>query len=141
VLDRALRTPADARVLAGRSATMVVCAPGSSRARKRRIEAVGAEVIELQGTASGVWKPLLRELGRRGLHELLIEGGGRVAASALGARVVKGLTFFYNPRILGADGVPMIGPLGIDDPASAIRVSTRHWTMSGEDLVWHGIVE
>ena len=141
VLDRALRTPPTSRVLGGRAGALLVCSPGASRARRRRLEGAGAEVLELRGSEKAVWNALLRELGRRGVHELLVEGGARVAASALAARVVKGLVFFYNPRILGGDGIPMIGDLAIDDPKDGLRAVTRSWSIVGDDLVWRGDIQ
>ncbi len=138
VLDGELRTPPSARVLRGGASTLLVCAPGARTARRRALEAVGAEILEVGRSDRGAWNTLLSELGRRGVHELMIEGGALVAASALRARVVNGLTFFYNPRVLGGDAVPMIGPLGIDQPRNALRFETRSWSLVGEDLVWHG---
>jgi len=138
VLDRRLRTPPTARVLAGRAPTLIVCAPNARRAARKSLVAAGAEIVELEGAERVVWRKLLAELGRRDVHELLIEGGAKVAGSALGAQMVNGLTFFYNPRIIGGDGVPMIGPLAIDEPSAALNAVTRSWSMSGDDLVWHG---
>jgi diaminohydroxyphosphoribosylaminopyrimidine deaminase/5-amino-6-(5-phosphoribosylamino)uracil reductase len=81
---------------------------------------------------------LLAELGRRDVMELLVEGGGRVAAAALGAGVVNAMTIFYNPRLIGADGVAMVGPLGVRDPGGALRLRTTSCEPSGDDLVWTG---
>ncbi len=141
VLDRSLRTPLSARVLKGRLPTLIVCAPAASRERKRRLTSAGAVVLEVPGSATEMWRRLLPELGRRDVLEVMVEGGARVASSALQARVVNGLTFFYNPRILGGDAVPMIGPLGIDDPSRALSVNTSTWFTSGDDFVCHGVIE
>ena len=138
VLDRRLRTPARARVLKGGAPTLLVCAVGARRAARERALAAGADIVALEGSEHTIWRRLLDELGRRNVHELLIEGGAQVASSVLRARMVNGLTFFYNPRIIGGDGIPMIGPLGIDDPSTAMAAVTRSWSMSGDDLVWHG---
>jgi riboflavin biosynthesis pyrimidine reductase len=75
------------------------------------------------------------------MHEVLVEGGGAVAASALRSRVVNGLTFFYNPRLIGGDGLAMVGPLGVVDPKRALTVVTESWGSSGPDLVWNGVIE
>lgn len=138
VLDRTLRVPLKARVLQEGAPTLVVCARGAPQARRRALEAAGAEILEVERSDRRAWSAILAELGRRGVHELMVEGGAGVAASALRARVVNGLTFFYNPRVLGGDAVPMIGPLGIDRPGDALRLKTRSWSRSGEDWVWHG---
>jgi diaminohydroxyphosphoribosylaminopyrimidine deaminase/5-amino-6-(5-phosphoribosylamino)uracil reductase len=139
VLDRRLRTPPKARVVRERrGGCLIVCAKNPGRAEKRRLESAGAEVLEVAAGKGAAWQPLLRELGLRGVHEVLIEGGGVVAASALAARVVHGATFFYNPRVIGGDGIPMIGSLGVEHPDAALSAVTRTWSMSGSDLVWEG---
>ena len=145
VLDTALRTPPAARVVAARGGCLIFCTPGASVARRRRLEAAGAEIVEI-GRASGAarrgkhenagWKHVLPELGRRGAHELLIEGGAGVATSALRAGVVNELTVFYNARLIGSDGVPMVGELGVRSPAGALRPVRSEWTSCGPDLVW-----
>lgn len=141
VLDRRLRTPPDARVIRGRGACLLVSGPRPPPTARRRLERAGAEVLVVAQGGKRGWRHLLETLGRRGLHEVLIEGGAGVAASALAARVVNGATFFYNPRVIGGDGVPMVGPLGVRSPARAIAATTLSWTTSGPDLVWDGIFE
>jgi len=142
VLDHRLRTPVTASVVTGRGSCLVVSGPGASRRKRRRLEAAGVEVLEVpEAPETAGWRALLRELGGRGMHEVLVEGGSAVAASALRARVVNGLTFFYNPRLIGGDGLPMVGPLGVVDPRGALRVVTESWRTSGPDLVWNGVVE
>ncbi|RMF25369.1 MAG: bifunctional diaminohydroxyphosphoribosylaminopyrimidine deaminase/5-amino-6-(5-phosphoribosylamino)uracil reductase RibD [Deltaproteobacteria bacterium] len=138
VLDRGLRTPPRARVVAGRGHCLIVAAPGADARRRRALEDAGAEVVEIDcGRAAG-WRRLLRELGRREVLELLIEGGGQVAASAVRARVVNEATIFYNPRLIGADGVALFGRLGVSDPGRAVRAKTCRIEYSGDDLMWVG---
>ena len=52
---------------------------------------------------------------------MLIEGGARVAASALKNKLVDKVEFFYAPKILGGDGRAMIGGLAIGKMARAIQ--------------------
>jgi len=141
ILDHRLRTPAVARVVKGPGACLLVCGPGAPAYKRRALEAAGAEVLAVPAAEKAGWRALLDELGRRGMHELLIEGGAAVAASALRARVVNGLTFFYNPRLIGGDGIAMVGPLGVLDPERALTVVTESWGASGPDLVWNGVIE
>jgi diaminohydroxyphosphoribosylaminopyrimidine deaminase/5-amino-6-(5-phosphoribosylamino)uracil reductase len=81
---------------------------------------------------------LLAELGRRSVHELLIEGGSVVATSAIQAGVVNALTIFYSPCLIGGDGVPMVGTLGVLRPLGAVRLIREKCEVSGNDLVWTG---
>jgi diaminohydroxyphosphoribosylaminopyrimidine deaminase/5-amino-6-(5-phosphoribosylamino)uracil reductase len=141
VLDRRLRTPVGARVVRGKGDCLLICGPEASPAARRRLETAGCEVLEITGRGRLAWLRILRHLGRRGFHEILIEGGAGVAASALAARVVNGATFFYNPRLIGGDGVPMVAPLRVHAPGAAIVATTVSWAMSGPDLVWNGVFE
>src|SRR5207249_1063281 len=68
------------------------------------------------------FQALARALGARGLTTLLIEGGGTVAAEALRARTVDRLILFLAPELLGGEGVPAIGPLGLSRIADAVGV-------------------
>ena len=54
------------------------------------------------------WRPLLRKLAASGIVSVMIEGGATIAASALKAKVVDKIIFFYAPKILGGDGRAMI---------------------------------
>jgi riboflavin biosynthesis pyrimidine reductase len=81
---------------------------------------------------------LLAELGRRAIHELLIEGGAAVATSAIRAGVVNAVTIFYSPCLIGGDGIPMVGTLGVLRPSRAVRLIHEKCEASGNDLVWTG---
>lgn len=58
-----------------------------------------------------------------GITSLLIEGGSRVAASALEAGIVSAISFFYSPIILGGKEIPGVGGEGISRLADAVKLS------------------
>ncbi|MFP6626469.1 MAG: bifunctional diaminohydroxyphosphoribosylaminopyrimidine deaminase/5-amino-6-(5-phosphoribosylamino)uracil reductase RibD [Deltaproteobacteria bacterium] len=138
VLDRRLRTPPSARVVSGPGKALILAAPSAPASRRRRLEAAGAEVLLLDTRGKAGWVRILKELGRRGILELMIEGGSAVATSALRAGVVNQAVIFYNPRFFGGDGLPLVGPLGVSRPAAALAPETSSWSRSGEDIVWTG---
>lgn len=76
-----------------------------------------------------------------GVHRLLVEGGGQIAAAFVEARVVSRICFFYAPIILGGRMAPKAlagnGATGI----SSLIPLTR-WSMSsmGPDLCAQGDV-
>jgi diaminohydroxyphosphoribosylaminopyrimidine deaminase/5-amino-6-(5-phosphoribosylamino)uracil reductase len=141
VLDRRLRTPPNARVLTGAGACLIVSAKGGSQVRRRTLERGGAEVLELSTKGAHAWVELLRVLAARNVLELLVEGGSRVATSAIEAGVVNGLTIFYTPKLIGAGGVPLVGRLGVRDPARAPRLRPIVARAVGCDIVWNGVFE
>jgi diaminohydroxyphosphoribosylaminopyrimidine deaminase/5-amino-6-(5-phosphoribosylamino)uracil reductase len=62
----------------------------------------GWEYVDL--STPELWNEFLEDLGKRGVMQLLIEGGGTLAASAIAARAVNEIEFHYAPKILGGAG-------------------------------------
>lgn len=138
ILDPRLETPVRAKVVRGPGRALLIGAPGVAAARRRRLEAAGADVECLDSRGARGWKRLLGLLAQRGVMELLVEGGAAVAASAVRARVVNRMSIFYNPRLLGSDGVPMFGALGVRRASAGPRLRTLAIRSVGEDLLWEG---
>ena len=138
ILDRSLKTPPTAKVVTQKGSALIVCSKQAPLRVRQKLKRAGAEILELSVVGARGWERLLDEFGRRGFHEVLVEGGSKIASLALKARVVNELTIFYNARLLGADGIPLIGPLGLTDPAAAPRFETKSWRQLGPDLVWVG---
>jgi diaminohydroxyphosphoribosylaminopyrimidine deaminase / 5-amino-6-(5-phosphoribosylamino)uracil reductase len=141
VLDRSLRTSPRARVVAGRGRCLIVCAPGAALARERRLEKAGAEIVRIDTGGRGGWGRLLRELAGRDVLEVLVEGGSKIATSVLRGGVANGVTIFYTPILIGSDGIPLVGPLGVSHPARALRLRPVATRRVGQDLVWSGVRE
>ncbi len=57
---------------------------------------------------------VLKRLAEEGLTRVMIEAGGRLAASFLRAGLVDRLLWFRAPKIIGGDGIPAVGVLGLD---------------------------
>lgn len=138
VLDRRLRTPPDASVITGSGGALVVGGKNGAPSRRRKLEQAGGEVIELDTDGRRGWNRLLAALAKRDVAELLIEGGAKVAAAAVRARAVDRLTVFYNPRLIGGDGVPMLESLGVADPGRGPKLTPVSVEDCGGDLVWTG---
>jgi diaminohydroxyphosphoribosylaminopyrimidine deaminase/5-amino-6-(5-phosphoribosylamino)uracil reductase len=83
---------------------------------------------------------VVQALGSRGLTSLLVEGGATVAAEALRARAVDRLVLFLAPAVLGGDGVPAVGPLGLRRAGAAVRLEGMAVAHVGSDLVLEGRV-
>jgi diaminohydroxyphosphoribosylaminopyrimidine deaminase/5-amino-6-(5-phosphoribosylamino)uracil reductase len=105
-------------------------------AKKAELEQRGVQVICLPGTQGRVpLRLLLEELGQRGVKSVLIEGGGQVAAAALGEGVVDKVLFFYGPVLLGGEGRAMVGSLGIERVAAGLKVHTIEVHRLGNDVL------
>lgn len=139
VLDAGLRIPPTARVLAlgSPAETWVVAGPEAPRAARARIERPGVRVLEAETREGLIVLPaLMAQLGRMGIQSVLIEGGGRVLASAFAARVVDKVCFFYAPLILGGDdGVPICSGRGAERMADCLRLERVRTRRFDEDVL------
>ncbi len=139
VIDGRLRLPLTSHLVsgAGEVPTWIVTLGGGKAARRAAYRERGVELIEVAADESGNPDPghALRALGERGLTRLLVEGGGKLAAALLRARLVDRLAWFRSPGIIGGDGVAVAAAFGVDklaDLAAFTRVSVME---AGDDLL------
>jgi diaminohydroxyphosphoribosylaminopyrimidine deaminase/5-amino-6-(5-phosphoribosylamino)uracil reductase len=113
--DTRLRVPLSSKLFRGTGGpTWVLCAATAPAARRRERERRGAVLIPTPLRRGRLdLRAALRELARRGLTEVLVEGGGELAASLIREDLVDELHWFAAPRLLGADARPAVGPLGL----------------------------
>jgi diaminohydroxyphosphoribosylaminopyrimidine deaminase/5-amino-6-(5-phosphoribosylamino)uracil reductase len=82
-------------------------------------------------------RDLARVAAEFGLHSLLIEGGGQLAASFLKNRLVDKHILFVAPRVLGS-GVDAIGDLGLKKISESIALDSVRVRQVGPDLMITG---
>ncbi len=110
VLDNSLRIPLKSRVLRTPKAspTLIYTREGAAGANPKHAERIakrGAEVLAYGDTGGTSNLPfLLDELGRRGVQQVLVEGGAQVLTSFLKAGLADEVCVYIAPRILGAQG-------------------------------------
>ncbi|HEU4401564.1 MAG TPA: bifunctional diaminohydroxyphosphoribosylaminopyrimidine deaminase/5-amino-6-(5-phosphoribosylamino)uracil reductase RibD, partial [Candidatus Polarisedimenticolia bacterium] len=143
VLDARLRTPPGARLLrdAGRRAEAVILTlPGAPVARRRRLEKAGSLVLELPGRDGRIGLgSALRELGRRGVTSVLVEGGSEVLGAALDQGIGDRLVLFVAGRLFGGRrALPVFGGLGAGRLRDAVRLADLSVRPLGRDVVVEG---
>jgi len=75
----------------------------------------------------------LRELAKRGIQRVLIEGGGHALGCAFDEKLVQEVVFYVAP-VLSGGGVPAVGGLGADSAAKALRLDSVAYRRIGRDL-------
>lgn len=90
---------------------------------------------------SEAWNALMDRLGRDEVTELLVEGGGELAAQLLQAGIVDVAEFHVAPKILGGRGSrPAVGgdnPLSLSE---ACNLDDMSFFKLGKDLIVRGII-
>jgi diaminohydroxyphosphoribosylaminopyrimidine deaminase/5-amino-6-(5-phosphoribosylamino)uracil reductase len=126
ILDTRLTISENARMLTMESAaeTLVITGDNIPSQKKRNLEKKGVKIVEspLKDGLIDLDK-LMNILGGMGMTSLLVEGGGRVAASALNSSIVDKILFFFAPKILGGDdGIPVCRGPGPEKMSDCIKV-------------------
>ena len=133
ILDGMLQIDEEARVIG--PGALVVCTRRASRVKEQALRARGADVARLEGSRGLVeTSAVLDELGRRGVLELLVEGGAEVHGGFLRARLADRVVAFIAPKIAGSDGVPFAQLPSPARMADALRLTDVRVRRFGEDL-------
>lgn len=115
---------------------VVVFADGANLdGREKALEARGVEVVAAPVAGGRLDLGfVLDELGRRGVGGLLVEGGGETATGFVERGLADKLTLMYAPKLIGSEGVPMIGALRATKMAEALRFEVSGVETVGEDV-------
>ncbi len=141
ILDSRLRTPIEARLFNSSDRVIIFC---GRQAPKQKFETLSkqATVIQVPGKKEQLdWNEVLTQLGQLNISSLIIEGGSRVAASALKAGIVQKINFFYGPKIIGGSGRSGIENLGVARLEEALKLSALRVRRLTPDFMVEGYLK
>ena len=78
-------------------------------------------------------RSVLRELGRRGIASVLVEGGARVLGEAFDRSLVDEVCFYLAPMLVGGP-VPSVGGRGAEDAEHAIQLKEPLFMRIGPEV-------
>jgi diaminohydroxyphosphoribosylaminopyrimidine deaminase/5-amino-6-(5-phosphoribosylamino)uracil reductase len=142
LVDSQLRVPPDSRIFQGEAdGTWVLCSSQASPRKRRALAASGARLLDvrMRGRHLDLGRAFTL-LARSGLTEVLVEGGGRLAAALLSRGLVDEVHWFVAPKLLGEDGRPALGALQTAVLADAITLENVVVRRTGNDVHVQGEV-
>lgn len=144
IFDSMARTSPSARLFeadaGGNPARVIMFVSASADAgRVAALRERGAEVVT-QSAEDGRTdiSAALANLAQRGLHSLLLEGGGTLAWSFLQARAIDKVAWFIAPLLVGGPGRSPLGGLGVERMADGYRLENVHNEVIDGDLLITG---
>ncbi len=133
VLDAFLQIPENARLL-NKGKTLIFTKEDTKISKKLR----NAEIIKVKALNGFLsLSEILKELGRKKVVQLLVEGGGTVISSFLKERLVDKIIFIINPSIIG-NGIDFAKDLKIKDLNKRIRLQNVEMRRINEDIIVEG---
>jgi diaminohydroxyphosphoribosylaminopyrimidine deaminase/5-amino-6-(5-phosphoribosylamino)uracil reductase len=138
VVSRKLDLPRDSQLAAsiGEAPVWLCHGKDTPSEAKDLWTGLGAHLIEvpLIGRQLDI-TALLQALGAQGLTRVFCEGGGELAASLLSADVVDRLDLHMGGVVIGAEGRPALGAMGLGRLSDAPRFCLRNLQQIGPDVV------
>ncbi len=138
VFDSRLGVPIEAQLVSTAQdiPTWIVACDGADADRKARLEDAGVRVLTVAKTDGRVDpKAALSALGAEGITRLMVEGGAQVSTSLLRAGLVDQLLWFRAPSLIGGDGVPPFGDLGVGDMSDMPAFRSVERRPVGDDML------
>jgi diaminohydroxyphosphoribosylaminopyrimidine deaminase/5-amino-6-(5-phosphoribosylamino)uracil reductase len=139
ILDARLRLPLESNLVRSLrdGAIILFCSEKREQERQRQLEELGIEVVPVAASDHHIpIATVLKELGRREISSLLIEGGAEVNFSGLSNLAVDKLILFLAPRILGGRrAVPVVGGKGFPDLDRSVSLTFAAVERVGPDLM------
>ena len=133
VIDSRLETPPDAAVLEG--GKVLIAAAQDHGARAAALQGRGAEIALLPNAQGKVaLDDLLRELGRRGINEVLAEAGTRLNGSLLREGCVDELLIYQAPMLIGDAARGMFGLAELAELSGVTRLDIIERRAVGADF-------
>jgi len=105
--------------------------------RIETFQSLGVEIIPVAARETGRLSiaAALTAFAERGLTRLLVEGGGRLAASFIDEKLVDALVIFRSGIVLGGDAIPAVAGLGLETIADAPGFRLVDSRQIGEDRI------
>ncbi len=142
VLSGSLNIKTSSKVFGPEAPTWVMTKTGAPSVRQKKFEKIGAQVIPVTGVG-GKADPrrILLALGKRGITQLLVEGGGRVASLFISAGFVDEVYLFVAPCFLGGEYAPTsVEGKGWAAPGEGPRLTRAEVKRIGDDWLFHGFL-
>jgi len=142
VLDRQLSLPLDAKIFGSEALTIVFASSSWSELPKAELlRQKGVTVLFVNEHAGELnLREVLLELHNRKILSVMVEGGSRLSASFIRAKLVDKIYMFIAPKIFGGDGLSAFAPLGISIPDQSVNLQFESPRFFGIDLLVEGYI-
>lgn len=136
VCDSHLRIPLDSQIMkTAKDIPVIIAAAEADDDRIKAVKDAGADVILTGGNRVDI-PELMRELGRRGIDSVIVEGGAQLHASVLESVQVNKLQVYIAPKIIGGNSAKTcVGGEGAAYLKDAYMFSDPQITRLGDDIL------
>lgn len=116
--------------------TLIITSSECAEKAKQAWSETGVEVVELSLDSEGGIDllQLLKFLGKRGIIQVLVEGGGTLLGNLMRHKLIDQLTLYMGTCILGDKGLPLFKNLDIKNIEEAPKLELINFRKIGDTL-------
>ena len=120
--------------------TIIAIHENASRELKEKLQDSGCELLELTSNNSAeIVDEILILLGKKGIQNLLVEGGGKTLGSFFDASQVDEIQVYIAPFIIGgSDAISPVGGAGILEMAQRLKIASFGYEMIDDNILLSG---
>jgi diaminohydroxyphosphoribosylaminopyrimidine deaminase / 5-amino-6-(5-phosphoribosylamino)uracil reductase len=141
ILDETLRLSQASQLVKTAAEAPLVIFSGND-VEDSKVKALRDCSVDIDNSGTRDLSSVLKNLARRSLHSVLLEGGPTLAGSFVDAALINKATFFVSPIIIGGNDAPgAVGGSGVDVVRHALKLRDVRTAQRGEDLEITGYPE
>ena len=136
LVDKYLLTPLDYKIFNEKAKTIVFTSEKAKRNKLQELKKkdnVEIIILPLEKNKFRI-EDILKELYKREIIHLLVEGGRGLFTEFIRKKLYDKLSIFIAPKILGEDGLDIVGSLGINNVYEAPSFRIEDIKKLGEDI-------
>lgn len=135
VVDTELRMPLKCNLMKHPSKLIIATTNKAPKKKINKFYQKGVNVVVLKSKRNLVdLKELMKELGKKEIASVMIEGGAELNSSAIKDRIANKLLIFTAPKLVG-NGLGAIGNLGITKIDRAVKLKDIKMKKIGKDIL------
>ncbi len=141
VLDTNLRIGKNIKLLKnnGENNLIVITSKKKAALYQKKIEYLeskGVEVLIVKEDKLGRvdLKSSLKELAKRNIASVLVEGGKEIYTTFIKDRLFNDLKIFVSPKLIG-EGLPVVGSMGIENIKNSMKLKILQAEKIGDDIL------
>jgi diaminohydroxyphosphoribosylaminopyrimidine deaminase / 5-amino-6-(5-phosphoribosylamino)uracil reductase len=139
IIDRKLRVPSKAKILSlpDKDKTIIFTTKAASKNKIKELIKKGTEIIVLPVKGQGHidLRGIIRILYKKGIRNILVEGGSSIITSFIKERLADRLVSVISPKIIGK-GISFINDIGITNIKHALQLKPGKIKKVGKDIIY-----
>ncbi|MFH1825400.1 MAG: bifunctional diaminohydroxyphosphoribosylaminopyrimidine deaminase/5-amino-6-(5-phosphoribosylamino)uracil reductase RibD [Candidatus Firestonebacteria bacterium] len=139
IVDEKCKIPLNSKLLRFGSLTLVATTQLASKKKMKLLKEKGVKILITKLKNGFVdLKDLLKKLPELGICSVMIEGGSSILTSAIKDGLVDKIMWFKAPKIIGGDGLDVVGQLGIKNIRETLVINNIGIKKIEDDVLIEG---